>query len=98
MSSRREFLVQTAATGGALLFGTGQLHATGRTTPAPRSLRLLILGGTGFIGPHHVRAAIVRGHKVAVFNRGKSDADLPPEVERLVGDRNNNLDAIKNRD
>jgi 2'-hydroxyisoflavone reductase len=58
-----------------------------------------MLGGTGFIGPHHhVRAAITRGHRVSVFNRGKSPADIPAEVERLVGDRNGDLESIKNRD
>lgn len=51
---------------------------------SPKSLRILILGGTGYIGPHHVRAAVSRGHQVSVFNRGKSKADLPPAVERLV--------------
>lgn len=63
-----------------------------------RPLRVLILGGTGHIGPHFVQAALARGHQVAVFNRGKSDAHLPSSVERLVGDRNSNLTAIQNRD
>lgn len=61
-------------------------------------MNILILGGTRFIGPYHVRAAIARGHRVAVFNRGQSAADLPQEVERLVGDRDNDLSSIRNRD
>ena len=52
------------------------------------SKRLLILGGTGFIGPHMVRYAVERGHKVTIFTRGNSKVDLPNDVERLIGDRN----------
>lgn len=63
-----------------------------------KPLRILILGGTGFIGPSEVRYALNRGHKVTTFNRGKSHPhELPPEVEQLIGDRNGKLDALKNR-
>jgi len=50
-------------------------------------LRILILGGTGFIGPHEVRYALARGHQVTLFNRGKTNPGLFPEVEKLQGDR-----------
>jgi len=61
-------------------------------------LKILILGGTGFIGSFQVRYALSRGHEVSVFNRGKSHpGSLPPEVEQLVGDRNGQLDALKGR-
>ncbi len=53
----------------------------------PRPLRLLILGGTGFTGPHQVRYALSRGHKITLFNRGRRPKDWPAEVEELVGDR-----------
>lgn len=69
-----------------------------RITAHPKSLRMLILGGTGTTGRHYVRAALGRGHSVAVFSRGMTLADLPPTVEMLVGDRNGDLNAIKNRD
>src|SRR5438105_12412785 len=60
--------------------------------------RILILGGTGFTGPYQVRYALSRGHEVTTFNRGKTHpGELPGEVEQLVGDRNGNLDAMKNR-
>ena len=62
--------------------------------PAPK--RFLILGGTGFIGPHTVRYAVERGHEVTIFTRGRADADLP-DVERLVGDRNGDLAALEGR-
>jgi 2'-hydroxyisoflavone reductase len=55
---------------------------------APRALRILVLGGTGFTGPHQVRYAVARGHQVSVFNRGRRQADLPSSVEHLLGDRN----------
>jgi 2'-hydroxyisoflavone reductase len=58
--------------------------------------RLLILGGTGFIGPHMVRNAVARGHEVSIFTRGRSQADLP-DIERLTGDRTGDLEALKGR-
>ncbi len=54
---------------------------------AGRPLRILILGGTGFIGPHQVRYALARGHHVTLFNRGKTNPELFREVEKLQGDR-----------
>ena len=66
---------------------------------APKPLKILILGGTGFTGPFQVKYAVARGHKVTVFNRGKTHPGLlPPGVEQLVGDRNTGqLDALKGR-
>lgn len=65
---------------------------------APRPLNILILGGTGFTGPHQVRYAVARGHEVTVFNRGRRQADLPDGVEHLQGDRNDNLTALEGRE
>jgi 2'-hydroxyisoflavone reductase len=98
MSNRREFLTQAVAAGSALALCATNAGAAASRSIASKPLRVLILGGTGFIGPHHVRAAVARGHKVAVFNRGKDHADLPASVERLLGDRNGNLDSIKSRE
>jgi 2'-hydroxyisoflavone reductase len=53
-----------------------------------RRLRILILGGTGFTGPHQVAYALARGHHVTLFNRGRSPHTWPGEVVELVGDRN----------
>jgi 2'-hydroxyisoflavone reductase len=55
--------------------------------PAPRRIRLLILGGTGFIGPWQVRYAVERGHEVTIFNRGRSAPGMFDGVEELTGDR-----------
>ncbi|MCI0436355.1 MAG: twin-arginine translocation signal domain-containing protein [Gemmatimonadetes bacterium] len=104
MTTRRDFVRLTAA-GGVLGAGLPfDLHALGigrrsaAIEPAPRALRLLILGGTGFTGPHQVRYAVARGHTVTVFNRGRRQADLPDGVEHLVGDRNDDLKALEGRE
>jgi 2'-hydroxyisoflavone reductase len=66
--------------------------------PAVKPLNILILGGPGFIGPHQVRYALARGHKVTLFNRGKSPQAWPSAVEELVGDRNTgDLKALEGR-
>ena len=64
-----------------------------------RKLKILILGGTGFTGPHQVRYALSRGHQVTVFNRGREHEDWPGPVEALLGDRNTgDLQALEGRD
>jgi 2'-hydroxyisoflavone reductase len=55
--------------------------------PPPQALSILILGGTGFIGPHQVRYALHRGHTLTLFNRGRTAPGLFPDVEQLRGDR-----------
>ena len=98
MSQRRQFLAQAVAAVSVLAFGGAQARYDHGTSMAPRSQRFLILGGTGFIGPYIVRAAVARGHTVSVFNRGRDQVSLPATVERLVGDRNDNLQTIAHRD
>ena len=64
-----------------------------------KTLRILILGGTGFIGPPQVRYALSRGHQVTLFNRGKQHVDWPGQVEELLGDRNTgDLSALAGRE
>ena len=74
------------------------LLAAGMSLPAKAQspLKVLILGGTGFVGPHMVRYAVSRGHKVSIFTRGNKQLDVPG-VEYLVGDRNNELSALTGR-
>jgi len=63
-----------------------------------KTLKVLILGGTGFIGPHFVDALTAGGHKITLFNRGKRDPEVKPGVEQLLGDRNGQIDTLKGRD
>jgi 2'-hydroxyisoflavone reductase len=91
---RRRFIKISTVTALASRATSTSLFA--EKTPAP--MRILILGGTGFTGPYQVRYALSRGHKVTTFNRGKTHpGELPAEVEQLIGDRNGNLDSLKNR-
>jgi 2'-hydroxyisoflavone reductase len=93
MSTRREFLSLAAAN----VLAMGSLLVQ-RPAHAAKPLRFLVLGGTGNIGPYHVRAALARGHHVSVFSRGRTAADLANGVEHLIGDRNSDLKAIEDRD
>ncbi len=61
-------------------------------------MKLLVLGGTVFLGRHVVESALARGHEVSLFNRGQSNPGLFPDAEHLVGDRNGNLNALENRE
>jgi len=61
-------------------------------------MRLLVLGGTVFLGRHVVETALARGDEVTLFNRGIHGAGLYPEVERLQGDRDGSLDALRGRE
>lgn len=93
MHSRRDFIGKglTALGAAAFVDPRALIPAT-----APKSI--LILGGTGFIGPHHVRHALSHGHKVTIFNRGRSAPGMfGKDVEELAGDRASNLEALKGR-
>jgi 2'-hydroxyisoflavone reductase len=60
-------------------------------------MKLLVLGGTKFLGRHAVDAALAGGHEVTIFTRGRTNPELFPEVEHLVGDRDGELDALRDR-
>ncbi|MDX6453053.1 MAG: hypothetical protein QOH16_3102 [Gaiellaceae bacterium] len=61
-------------------------------------MRILVLGGTLFLGRHVVDAACERGHELTLFNRGQTRPDLFPGVEKLRGDRDGDLTALAGRD
>lgn len=90
-TTRRDFLSLTAAGAGLAL--------APRLTPfalaqADRKLRILVLGGTRFVGVHFVEAALERGHEVTLFNRGRSDPDAFADrgVKTLIGNRDPDID------
>jgi 2'-hydroxyisoflavone reductase len=60
-------------------------------------VRLLILGGTKFLGRATAEAAIRRGHELALFTRGRTNPELFPEAEKLIGDRDGDLTALAGR-
>jgi 2'-hydroxyisoflavone reductase len=60
-------------------------------------VRILILGGTLFLGRHLVEAALARGDEVTLFNRGRTNPDLFPQVDSLRGDRDGDLAALRGR-
>jgi 2'-hydroxyisoflavone reductase len=61
-------------------------------------LRILVLGGTKFLGRAGVAAALERGHEVTLFNRGETNPDLFPEAEKLRGDRTEDLSPLEGRE
>ena len=100
--TRREFLEQSAAAWAVLGLGLpaaahGFVAPPIGEWPGSASLRILFLGGTGFIGPHMVRRALERGHTPTLFNRGRTNPHLFPEVERLTGDRDGGLGVLAGR-
>lgn len=107
-STRRRF-VSWALLASALGFACASLPgARAESTPAPADggapvkLKLLILGGTSFLGPALVESAQARGHTVTLFNRGKTRPELFPDIEKLRGDRDpdkgDGLKALEGRD
>ena len=60
-------------------------------------MKILILGGTVFLGRHLIEAALARGHQITIFNRGQHNPDWYPEVEKLRGERSRDLGALRGR-
>ena len=99
-SRRTLFKLGALAAASAALPSVGTAAATRPIARADKPLRILILGGTGFTGPFQVRYALARGHRVTLFNRGKTPSpEWPGEVEQLHGDRNTgDLKALEGRE
>src|SRR5580765_5868398 len=100
--TRRQFILSTAATvasGVALPRFVNGAEAMGKSS---KPLRILILGGTGFLGPHCTESAIARGHSITHFNSGRTEelrkgsgrpSAVPAGVETLYGNRDPNKTA-----
>lgn len=101
MTTRRDVLA--AGVAGAALLSLSALPAGARTTrKASKRLKILVLGGTGFLGPHFVEAARVRGHTLTLFNRGKTNPGRfggkgYRDIEQLKGDRKTDLAALEGK-
>ncbi len=87
MMTRRELLQCLTA-----LMAVPAAAAETSVSRARKSLDILFLGGTGFLGPYQVEYALARGHRVTLFNRGKSAPGLfGDRVEILLGNRDANI-------
>ena len=96
--NRREF-IKAGVLGGALAAaGLPKASFAGEKKATSKPLDILILGGTGFIGPHMVREALRRGHNVTLFNRGRTNSTLFPDLETIKGDRAGDLEGLENRE
>jgi nucleoside-diphosphate-sugar epimerase len=97
MNSRRDVLAAGLALAG---FAALPAFAQGDKDKPGKPLRILVLGGTGFLGPHFVEAALKRGHKLTLFNRGKTnptrfDGTEYRDIEQLHGDRKSDMHALE---
>jgi 2'-hydroxyisoflavone reductase len=99
--SRRKFLGISLALGLTPIIKANPLQNLSNLKKSENKLKILILGGTSFLGPHQIAYALKRGHEVSIFTRGKTipkiHQELFSKVEKLVGDREDNLEALKNR-
>ena len=98
LTTRRDLLKLGVLAAAASAAGVRSASAATTVEKPAKPLNILILGGTGFTGPHQVRYALARGHKITLFNRGKRPQDWPGEVEELTGDRSTgDVAALKGR-
>ncbi len=97
-NNRREF-IKGSLLGGAALAGAGLAQSADAAEQEgdQKALDILVLGGTGFIGPHMVREALRLGHSVTLFNRGRTNNALFPDLETIKGDRGGDLSALEGR-
>ena len=91
---RRRFL---QASGALALAGLAPQGIAAAVRPARRPLRILILGGTRFLGLHMTQYALDRGHQLTFFNRGRTNTERFPQIERIKGDRNGELGGLTGR-
>ncbi|HEX4824615.1 MAG TPA: NAD-dependent epimerase/dehydratase family protein [Candidatus Polarisedimenticolaceae bacterium] len=96
MNRRRRTFIKAAAVAGAGAALSASLPKV-LAAPASKPMKILILGGTSFLGPQIVEAAQARGHVITLFNRGKTNPGLFPDVEKLHGDRNGDLKSLEGR-
>lgn len=101
-TTRRRFLKLSAAAGSALALGDRVPRAFAADVAAPsggqgKKKTLLVLGGTAFLGPAIVESAKSLGYTITLFNRGKTNPQLFPDVEKLHGNRDGDLKSLAGR-
>ncbi len=98
--SRRAFIKKGALLGIGIPLVGSQLLGCG-SKESHKKLKILILGGTSFLGPHQISYALSRGHSISTFTRGRTKPTIHKaifdKVESLIGDRENDLSALENR-
>jgi 2'-hydroxyisoflavone reductase len=92
VTTRRRFIGTTAGALAAAPFLGLATAAESGIAKADRPLSILVLGGTGFIGPHQIEYALARGHNVTMFNRGSNPGMYGNAVEELTGNRDDRID------
>ena len=92
-TNRREFVQLSVLTAGAAGLAAAARTRQADANEAAAPLEILVLGGTGLIGPPMVEYALARGHELTLFNRGKTNTHLFPDVERIKGDRNDDISS-----
>ena len=90
MMDRRKFIGAGLGLAAAAMAGKALAKKSGQ-------LQILILGGTGFLGPQVVYAALAGGHQVTLFNRGKTNPDMFSDLETILGDRDGDLSGLHGR-
>ncbi len=96
-NSRRDFIKASVLGSAAILAGAPVRGQANESQIAGGRLEFLVLGGTKFIGPHMVRDALRRGHSVTLFNRGRTNPRLFPDLETIKGDRDGGLTGLAGR-
>ena len=103
-TNRRDFIRMSALAGGGLGLGLAPAtalngHGSARVRAPRRASRILLLGGTGFIGPWQVYRILSRGHELTLFNRGRSQPRMFQDqftgLENLIGDRDGDLSSLE---
>lgn len=93
---RRDFMVRASGMAvGAALVPSVMAGSVGRLNGEGKKLKILILGGTGQLGPFIVERAVANGHELTLFNRGRSGPDLFPDLEHIEGDRYTDLSGLE---
>lgn len=93
--NRRDFMARAGGLAAVSALGPSALAGMIGRGPEGRKLKVLILGGTGQLGPFIVERAVANGHTMTLFNRGRTGPDLFPDLEHIQGDRYSDLSGLE---